>query len=113
MDPRMNPHGSKNEYNWAERDGREPNTPGVYYHPQADKFIETAFTVDFRTGQPVLQDGERVYDRINGKVQADAFVQVGYRKATPEEVKQYRIEQAELSKKLNAVAKATGLTTKI
>lgn len=104
MDPRMNPHGSKNEYNFGERDGSaRPNLPGVYYHPGADAFVET--------GGQKRPDGTMVYDQINGKIQADAFVQIGYRMATEEEVKRYRSQQESTAKAIKAAQTRT--TTKL
>lgn len=60
-------------------DGRVVNKPGVYYHPQADRFVETAKLVP-------------------GYIQADAFVQLGYRLATSEELVRYTA-QVEANKK--------------
>lgn len=82
MDPRMIPKNSASEYNTSDQGGEaRPNDPGVYYHPQANKFNETTFVR--------RSDGTKVYDRASGKIQADAFVQLGYRPATDEEVAQY------------------------
>ncbi len=95
MDPRMNKNG---EYNWAERGGRMPNRPGVYYHPQADKFVETA-------GQR-RPDGTVAYAEEEGKIQADAFVQMGYRLATDEELVVYQ-ERLKLEENRKALTEAT------
>lgn len=102
MDPRMNPHGSRQEYNFGERDGsRQANIPGVYYHPGADAFVETAYAVQ-PNGQPAMKDGKVVYDQANGRIQADAFVQIGYRLATDEEVKRFRSQQQAQAKAIKA-----------
>lgn len=83
MDPRMIPKGSGPEYNYGEQDGKvRPNEPGVYFHPQANKFIET-------TGSQ-RPDGSTAYARDPGRIQGDAFTQLGYRPATDEEVREYR-----------------------
>lgn len=83
MDPRMIPRGSGPEYNYGEQEGKvRPNEPGVYFHPQAGRFIET-------TGIQ-KPDGSIAYARDPGKIQADAFKQIGYRPATEEELKEYR-----------------------
>lgn len=86
MDPRMIPKGSGPEYNYGELEGKaQPNLPGVYFHPQAEKFIET-------TGirRP---DGSISYAQDPGKIQADAFTQMGYRPATAEEARFYQEAQ--------------------
>lgn len=82
MDPRMIPKGQAPE---EQGDGRRNNAPGVYYHPQADKFIET-------TGirRP---DGSMSYSDNDGRIQADAYVQIGYRKANDQEASDYRARQ--------------------
>lgn len=86
MDPRMIPKGGSAEYNYGEQDGKaRPNEPGVYFHPQAGKFIET-------TGIQ-RSDGSVSYARDPGKIQGDAFTQLGYRPATEEELKEYRSQQ--------------------
>lgn len=86
MDPRMIPKGGSQEYNYGEQDGqRRPNQPGVYFHPQAGKFVETA-----GVKRP---DGSRSYATQEGKIQADAFVQLGYRPANEKELKEYQAEQ--------------------
>lgn len=91
MDPRMIPKGSGPEYNYGEQDGKvRPNEPGVYFHPQAQKFVET-------TGIK-RQDGSKVYAREPGKIQADAFVQLGYRPASDEELKEYQAKQKDSEK---------------
>ena len=92
MDPRMNKNG---EYNWAERGGRQPNQPGVYFHPEAGKFVETA-------GQR-RPDGSVAYSDDTGKLQADAFVQMGYRPASEEERKQYE-QKLKDQEKANRIA---------
>lgn len=100
MDPRMNPHGSKNEYNFGERDGSaRANLPGVYYHPGADAFVET--------GGQKRSDGTMAYDQVVGRIQADAFVQIGYRQATEEEVKRYRAKQEATAKAIKAAESKT------
>jgi hypothetical protein len=102
MDPRMIPKGSGPEYNYGEQDGKaRPNEPGVYFHPDAGKFVET-------TGVK-RPDGSMAYARDAGKIQADAFKQIGYRPATEQELKEYRADQeakAEAERK-----KATATTT--
>lgn len=86
MDPRMIPKGSGPEYNYGEQDGKaRPNEAGVYFHPQAQKFVETHAIR--------RQDGTSVYPQDSGKIQADAFVQLGYRPASEEELKEYRAGQ--------------------
>lgn len=86
MDPRMIPKGSASEYNYGEQDGKAlPNDPGVYFHPKAEKFVET-------TGVK-RPDGSKAYVRGAGKIQADAFVQLGYRQASQEEAAHYRSAQ--------------------
>ena len=52
-------------------DGRKINRPGFYIHDGAKKVIETS---------PL----------VPGHVQADAFVQLGYRKMTDTEVTEYK-----------------------
>lgn len=102
MDPRMIPKGGSNEYNYGEQDGiRRPNQPGVYYHPQADKFVETA-------GQ-VRPDGETVYHAQEGKIQADAFVQIGYRPATKEELEAFKAKKKD-QEKANRIAASRSST---
>lgn len=93
MDPRMN----QGEYNFGERDGsRQANLPGVYYHPQTNKFIETAGIK--------LSDGSVAYHHDSGKIQADAFTQIGYRPASEEELRDYRSAQkaADEAKRISA-----------
>lgn len=93
MDPRMIPKGSSPEYNYGEQDGKaRPNEPGVYYHPQANKFMET-------TGQK-KPDGSMVYARDAGKIQGDAFVQLGFRQADEQEKRYYREAQTAANKVL-------------
>lgn len=100
MDPRMIPKGSSSEYNYGEQDGKaRPNEPGVYYHPAAGKFIETT-----GTKRP---DGSMAYAQDTGKIQADAFKQIGYRPATPEEASHHRNEQAKHAEAMNAKSKST------
>lgn len=86
MDPRMIPKGSASEYN-NDSDGgiAPPNEPGVYFHPQAQKFIETT-----SIKRP---DGSVVYAKGPGKIQGDAFTQLGYRPASEQELKEYRADQ--------------------
>lgn len=91
MDPRMIPKGSGPEYNYGEQDGKvRPNEPGVYFHPQAQKFVET-------TGIK-RPDGTISYARAAGKIQADAFKQIGYRPADAKELEAYRAQQADRAK---------------
>lgn len=91
MDPRMIPKGSGPEYNYGEMEGKaRPNEPGVYFHPQAQKFVET-------TGVK-RPDGSRVYAQQAGKIQADAFVQLGYRPASEQELKEYQARQEATAK---------------
>lgn len=102
MDPRMIPKGSGPEYNYGEQDGKaRPNEPGVYFHPQAQKFIET-------TGIK-RPDGSISYARDAGKIQGDAFAQTGYRPANDEELREYRAQQEERAKA--AAKKANSKTT--
>ena len=90
MDPRTSTRNPKQEYNFGELDGTaRANEPGVYYHQQADKFIETAAQLN-PDGTVRLIDGKASYFRETGLIQADAFVQMGYRLASDEEVKRYR-----------------------
>lgn len=87
MDPRMIPKGSGQEYNHDGQGGEaRPNEPGVYFHPQAGKFVETA-----GVKRP---DGSMTYARDPGRIQADAFVQQGYRSASDEEKRYYEQAQA-------------------
>lgn len=86
MDPRMVPKGGSQEYNFGEQYGeRQPNMPGVYFHPHAQKFVETA-----GIKRP---DGSKAYHADQGKIQADAFVQMGYRPADEEESGYYKEAQ--------------------
>lgn len=86
MDPRMIPKGSGPEYNYGEQDGKVmPNTPGLYFHPQAQKFVET-------TGIK-RPDGSMAYAQEAGRIQGDAFKQLGYRPASDEELREYRARQ--------------------
>lgn len=101
MDPRMIPKGSGPEYNSSDEGPRPDNQPGVYFHPQAERFIETA-------GQR-RPDGSVSYNVDGGKVQADAFTQMGYRPASEKELKQYNAEQA--AKREMARIKASRTTT--
>jgi len=96
----MIPKGSGPEYNASDEGQRPDNQPGVYYHPQADRFIETA-------GQR-RPDGSMVYNVDGGKIQADAFTQIGYRPATEKELKHYNADQA--AKREMARIKATRTT---
>lgn len=99
MDPRL---ANKGEYNFGERSGTAlPNNPGVYYHPQANKFVETA-------GQR-REDGSIAYFENSGKIQADAFAQIGYRAATDEERKAYEAMKKD-QEKANRV-EASRITT--
>jgi hypothetical protein len=104
MDPRMIPKGSGPEYNSGDEGQRPDNQPGVYFHPQAEKFIETA-------GQR-RPDGSMAYNVDGGKVQGDAFTQLGYRPASEEELKQYEAEQAAKREmaRINASRKTTTLS---
>lgn len=86
MDPRMIPKGGSQEYTFGEQTGdRQPNSPGVYYHPEAQKFIET--------GGVKRPDGSTSYHQDSGKIQADAFVQFGYRPAKQDELAAYQAAQ--------------------
>ena len=51
-------------------DGRQINRPGYYKHDGANKVLKTS-------------------DLVPGHVQADAFVQIGYRRMTDTEVAEY------------------------
>lgn len=100
MDPRMIPKGSASEYNYGEQDGKaRPNEPGVYFHPQAQKFVET-------TGIK-RPDGSITYARGAGKIQGDAFTQLGYRPANEEELKAYRADQEAKAKAERVKASST------
>lgn len=94
MDPRMIPKGAPNgEYNYGEQDGtRRPNEAGIYYHPGADKFVASTAAVD-PEGNMMLRDGKPVFARNSGKIQADAFVQMGYRPANDKETAEYLARQ--------------------
>jgi hypothetical protein len=84
----MIPKGSAQEYNHDGQGGEaRPNEAGVYFHPQAQKFVETA-----GVKRP---DGSIAYAQGAGKIQGDAFTQIGYRPATDEELKEYRAQQKE------------------
>ncbi len=87
MDPRMIPKNAPNgEYNYGEQDGtRRPNQAGVYFHPEANKFVETA-----GVQRP---DGSIAYAQQTGKIQADAFAQLGYRPATEEQLQAYQAQK--------------------
>lgn len=102
MDPRMIPRGAASEYNRGDSGIRPDNQPGVYFHPQAGKFIETS-----GTRQP---DGSITYAQKSGKIQADAFTQVGFRPATAEELKEYRAKQAERAKAQHVKDTATSVS---
>lgn len=99
MDPRMNTTSSGIEYNRNDVGRKGDNPPGVYYHPTADKFVET--------GGQKRPDGTMAYDQVVGRIQADAFVQLQYRPATPEEVKRYRAQQEATAKTLKAAESKT------
>jgi hypothetical protein len=58
----------------------------VYFHPQAQRFVETA-------GQR-RPDGSMAYNVDGGRIQGDAFVQLGYRPASEKELEEYRADQA-------------------
>lgn len=103
MDPRMTKNG---EYNFGERDGTaRANEPGVYFHPQAGTFVETA-------GQR-LPDQAASYARDTGKIQADAFVQMGYRPATSEELKAYeaKLKDQEKANRIEASRTTTVMSS--
>lgn len=86
MDPRMIPKGSATEYNHDGQGGQaRPNEPGVYFHPQAEKFIET-------TGMK-RPDGSISYAKEQGKIQGDAFKQIGYQAANEEQQVYYKEAQ--------------------
>lgn len=108
MDPRMIPKGAPNgEYTFGEQDGtRRANEAGVYYHPQADKFVETAGVK--------RQDGSMAHHRDTGKIQADAFVQIGYKPATDEQVSDYRAKQKdqETANRIEASRTTTVMSSK-
>lgn len=91
MDPRMIPKGSSSEYNYGEQDGvRRPNVAGVYFHEQSGKFVESA---GVKRG-----DGSIAYFQDTGKIQADAFVQIGYKPATEAQVKEYQAQKENQAK---------------
>lgn len=102
MDPRMIPQGSSSEYNYADGGPRRPNDPGVYFHPGAQKFVETA-----GVRRP---DGTLAYHQEPGKIQADAFVQMGYRPASKEEAEEYQARQKEIRQAEEKKAKSTTTT---
>lgn len=103
MDPRMIPKGGSREYNYGEQEGKAlPNEPGVYFHPQAGKFVET-------TGVQ-RPDGSISYSKDQGKIQGDAFTQMGYRPANEEELREYRAQQ---EKKAEAKRKEKSSTTTV
>ena len=114
MDPRMIPKGAPNgEYNYGEHDGtRRPNEAGIYYHPGADKFIASATAVD-PEGNMLMRGGKPVLARVTGKIQADAFVQLGYRAATEQEQKEFlaRQQAAEELKRINKSRTTTSLSS--
>jgi len=102
MDPRMIPKGSASEYNYGEQDGKaRPNEPGVYFHPQAGKFIET-------TGIK-RPDGSVAYSRDAGKIQGDAFTQLGYRPADQDEQRYYQ-EAQKAAAKVQAIKNSRKVT---
>lgn len=109
MDPRMVPKGgSDDEFNWdsnAFGNRGRAHEPGVYFHPQAQKFIETA--------RVQTADGSVAYHPDQGKIQGDAFAQIGYRLATKDELKEYRAKQKEAAeaKRRNAGSKTTVLAS--
>lgn len=81
----MNPQYNRGQQDLENQgDGRARNTPGVYFHPEAGKFVETSALVP-------------------GHVQADAAVQIGYRKATDKEAEEYQKMVAD-SKKATKIA---------
>ena len=87
----MNPKRSSQEYNYGELEGKaRSNDPGVYFHPSAGKFVETA-----GVKRP---DGSVAHHQDTGRIQADAFAQLGYRPASPEELKEYQAKQADQAK---------------
>jgi hypothetical protein len=104
MDPRL---ANKGEYNFGERSGEAlPNNPGVYYHPQADRFVETA-------GQR-REDGSTAYFENSGRIQADAFTQIGYRPATKEELMAYEAKKKDQEKanRIEASRVTTAMSSK-
>lgn len=103
MDPRMAPKG---EYNFGEQDGTAvPNQPGVYFHEKAGKFVET-------TGVK-RPDGSISYARDAGKIQGDAFTQMGYRPASEEEARYYHEAQkaAAIVKRKRLNSKTTAMSS--
>lgn len=85
MDPRLMPKGEFNYDDNAPGGVGRANELGVYFHPGAQKFIETA-----SVKRP---DGSKAYNQAQGRIQADAFAQIGYRPATAEERKEYEAQQ--------------------
>jgi hypothetical protein len=79
--------------------GRRANEAGLYYHPQANRFMETA-------GQR-RPDGSVAYDSQAGQIQGDAFSQIGYRPATKEEAAGYRADQEARAKAAEIKANST------
>jgi hypothetical protein len=76
--------GSDEEFTDLEQ-RRNPNSAGVYYHEKADKFIET--------GGVKMPDGSIAYDQLAGTIQGDAFAQIGYRKATPDQATAFEAQK--------------------
>ena len=91
MDPRFIPKGGSEQEFTDLENRRNPNPAGVYYHPQAGKFVET--------GGVKMPDGSISHDQVAGTIQGDAFRQIVYRPATEEELAEYRARQAEQEKK--------------
>jgi hypothetical protein len=85
MDPRMIPKGGSSEEFTDLENRRNPNLAGVYYHPEAKKFLET--------GGQTMPDGSVAYDLVGGTIQGDAFRQIGFRAATDEEAAQFHADK--------------------
>lgn len=91
MDPRLNDLRNKGEYNYGEQDGtKRPNSPGIYYHDKANKFVET--------GGVKMPDGKIAYDSAAGKIQADAFRQMEYKPANDDQTAYYHASQEAAAK---------------
>ena len=99
MDPRMIPKGGSDQEFTDLENRRNPNPAGVYYHPQAKKFIET--------GGVKMPDGSISHDQLTGTIQGDAFSQIGFRPASKEELEEYRAQQEETAKRQAKRAKST------
>jgi hypothetical protein len=85
MDPRMIPKGGSDEEFTDLENRRNPNPAGVYYHPGANKFLET--------GGLKMPDGSISHDQLAGTIQGDAFAQIGFKPANDEQKAYYEADQ--------------------